>query len=179
MHVQRGQRHQHQEAGYKEAIPPLATPGRGCAPSGIPRAVTSITVVTLVPISLHSHYISISTIYIGPVYSCMISLITPPPPPLLHFFTHPFWFPVNQIYSEFSENYPFLTWLCQSIPNYWNEERATGPKPTPLWVPRGTPMSHQRERSTMWCNAPGHRLSWHKTVTTCHTNAMVYIQMKY
>jgi len=33
----------------KEAIPPLTIPGRGCAPSGIPGAVTSVTVVTLVP----------------------------------------------------------------------------------------------------------------------------------
>jgi len=61
----------------KEAIPPLAIPGCGCAPLGIPGAVTSVTVVTLVPESLHSHYISIRTIYIGPVYSCVISLITP------------------------------------------------------------------------------------------------------
>ena len=64
----------------KEAIPLLVIPGCGCAPSGIPRAVTSVTVVTLVPFSLHSHYVSISTIYIGLVYSCVISLITPPPP---------------------------------------------------------------------------------------------------
>jgi len=61
----------------KEAIPPLAIPGCGCAPLGIPGAVTSVTVVTLVPFSLHSHYVSIRTIYIGPVYSCVISLITP------------------------------------------------------------------------------------------------------
>ena len=67
----------------KGAIPPLAIPGCGCAPSGIPGAVTSVTVVTLVPFSLHSHYVGIRTIYIGPVYSCVISLITPPPPPLL------------------------------------------------------------------------------------------------
>ena len=63
----------------KEAIPPLTIPGHGCAPLGIPGAVTSVTVVTLVPLSLHSHHVSIRTIYIGPVYSHVISLITPPP----------------------------------------------------------------------------------------------------
>jgi len=89
----------------KEAIPPLAIPGHGCAPSGIPRAVTSVTVVTLVLLSLYSHYIGIRTIYIGPVYSHVISLITP--------------------------HHHSLTWLCQSILKYWNKERATGPKPTP------------------------------------------------
>jgi len=67
----------HKPKECKEAIPPLAIPGRGCATLGIPVAVTSVTVVTLVPLSLHSHYVGIRTIYIGPVYSCVTSLITP------------------------------------------------------------------------------------------------------
>jgi len=46
----------------KGAIPPLAIPGCGCAPSGIPGAVTSVTVVTLVP-GAYIHTTSVSALY--------------------------------------------------------------------------------------------------------------------
>ena len=61
----------------KEAIPPLAIPGHGCAPLGIPGAVTSVTVVTLVP-GAYIHTMSVSALYTLVLCTPVWSALSPP-----------------------------------------------------------------------------------------------------